>query len=114
MEQIETIKQNLIDAIEECAWVVEGGDAHDLIDAVEKAHASMAESLDLVRQLENERIVMLEDMRSICTLCVYAMPCYPFDCAGKDMGELCEKCPCRDCIKGSKWQWRGVQKEDKT
>lgn len=52
MKTSEEIKMGLIDAIEEASWVVEGGDAHDLIDAVEKAHASMADALAYIRELE--------------------------------------------------------------
>lgn len=67
------------------------------------------DALALIQHLVNEQIAIFEDIRGICTLCAYAMPCYPFDCTGKDMGELCEKCPCSDCIKGSKWKYRGVK-----
>lgn len=52
MKKPEEIKKGLVEAIDEANWVVEGGDAHDLIDAVEKAHASMADALAYIRQLE--------------------------------------------------------------
>ena len=52
MKKPEEIKKGLVEAIEEASWVVEGGDAHDLIDAVENAHASMADALALIQQLE--------------------------------------------------------------
>ena len=52
MKTAEEIKKGLVEAIEEASWVVEGGDAHDLIDAVDKAHASMADALAYIRQLE--------------------------------------------------------------
>lgn len=52
MKTPEEIKKELVEAIEEASWVVEGGDAHDLIDAVEKAHASMADTLAYIQQLE--------------------------------------------------------------
>lgn len=45
MKTPKEIKKGLIEAIEEASWVVEGGDAHDLMDAVYKAHASMADAL---------------------------------------------------------------------
>lgn len=48
----EEIKQGLIDAIEEASWVTEGGDAHDLIDAVEIAHEKMAHALAYIQRLE--------------------------------------------------------------
>lgn len=53
MKTPEEIKKGLVEAIEEASWVVEGGDAHDLIDAVEKAHASMADALAYIQQLES-------------------------------------------------------------
>ena len=52
MKRPEEIKKGLIEAIEEASWVVEGGDAHDLMDAVNKAHASMADALAYIQQLE--------------------------------------------------------------
>lgn len=52
MKKPEEIKKGLVEAIEEASWVVEGGDAHDLIDAVENAHASMADALTYIQQLE--------------------------------------------------------------
>ena len=52
MKTAEEIKKGLVEAIEEASWVVEGGDAHDLIDAVDKAHASMADALAYIQQLE--------------------------------------------------------------
>lgn len=54
MKKPEEIKKGLVEAIEEASWVVEGGDAHDLIDAVENAHASMADALSLIQQLESQ------------------------------------------------------------
>ena len=52
MKKPDEIKKGLVEAIEEASWVVEGGDAHDLVDAVEKAHASMADALAYIQQLE--------------------------------------------------------------
>lgn len=52
MKKPEEIKKGLVEAIEEASWAVEGGDAHDLIDAVENAHASMADALAYIQQLE--------------------------------------------------------------
>ena len=54
MKSADEIKKGLVETIEECAWVVEGGDAHDLQDACDKAHASMADALALIQQLEAE------------------------------------------------------------
>lgn len=42
-----------MEAIEEASWVVEGGDAHDLQDACDMAHASMADALAYTQQLES-------------------------------------------------------------
>lgn len=52
MKTPKEIKKGFIDAMEDASWVVEGGDAHDLIDAVEKAHASMADALACIERLE--------------------------------------------------------------
>ena len=52
MKTPEEIKKGLIEAIEETSWVVEGGNAHDLIDACEMAHASMADALAYIQKLE--------------------------------------------------------------
>ena len=69
MSQIETIKQNLINAIEECAWVVEGGDAHDLIDAAEQAHAAMVEALSCIKYLECVRDRLSRGVDFQCATC---------------------------------------------
>lgn len=52
MKTPDEIKKGLIDASEEARWVVESGDAHDLIDAVENAHVSMTDALAYIEQLE--------------------------------------------------------------
>lgn len=52
MKTPDEIKKGLVEAIDEASWVVEGGDAHDLIDAVYKAHAGMADALAYIQQLE--------------------------------------------------------------
>ena len=59
VKKSEKIKKELFDAIEEASWVAEAGDAHDLKDAVGKAHASMADALAYIQQLEveNERLL---------------------------------------------------------
>lgn len=51
-KRTDEIKKGLVETIEEIAWVVEGGDAHDLQDACDMAHASMADALALIQQLE--------------------------------------------------------------
>ena len=101
-EIVEKIKHSLIDAIEECAWVVEGGDAHDLIDAVEKAHASMAESLTLIRQLERERDTAVEILRdfNMCAGCNHngCANCRRFDDVTRRNRDLQDN-----------WEWCGIQ-----
>lgn len=52
------IKKGIVEAIEEVSWVVEGGDAHDLQDACDKAHASMADALALIEQLELQNALL--------------------------------------------------------
>lgn len=64
MKNPDEIKRGLVEAIEEVSWVTEGGDAHDLIDTCEKAHASMADALAYIRQLESQapKWISVEEM----------------------------------------------------
>lgn len=81
------------------SWVVEGGDAHDLQDACDKAHASMADALSLIEQLERERDAAVEILRSMhCDTCIYDEH-YPLPNV------------CLDCIEYCNWEWRGVKEE---
>lgn len=50
----EEIKKEISEAMEELSWVVEGGDAHDLQDACDKAHACLADTLALIERLESD------------------------------------------------------------
>lgn len=97
------IKMGLVEAIEEASWVVEGGDAHDLIDAVEKAHASMADALACIRQLEAERNKAVKDLVFVC------------DCrVCKHYGHKANEGPCRFCgIRQAHWEWRGLPEPPK-
>lgn len=52
MKTPEEIKRDMIDYMEDASCVTEYGDAHDLIDSVEKGHATMAAALAYIRQLE--------------------------------------------------------------
>lgn len=61
MKTPDEIKKGIVEAIDEVSWVVEGGDAHDLQDACDKAHASMADALALIDQLEREKKDLLEE-----------------------------------------------------
>lgn len=98
----EEIKKGLVEAIEEASWVVEGGDAHDLIDTVEKAHVSMAYALTYIQQLERERDMAVDDIE--CGICCET--CAHYDTPSSDQ-------PCATCNKGwakhGNWQWHGVQ-----
>lgn len=101
----EEIKRGLVDAIEEASWVVEGGDAHDLIDAVEKAHASMADALAYIQQLEHERDAAVEQLRRgyrECTSCKFSEDT-------PENNKVCGECRVTDDLLYSNWQWRGVQ-----
>ena len=102
------IKRGLVEAIEEAAWVVEGGDAHDLLDAVDKAHASMADALSYIQQLERERDQAVKDLARAkdCINCKHASECKT---GAHDCYHCHEKeCPCLTC----QYEWRGVQKEE--
>lgn len=50
----EEIKKEISETMEELSWVVEGGDAHDLQDACDKAHACLADTLALIERLESD------------------------------------------------------------
>ena len=50
----EEIKKEISEAMEELSWVVEGGDAHDLQDTCDKAHACLADTLALIERLESD------------------------------------------------------------
>jgi len=50
----EEIKKEISKTMEELSWVVEGGDAHDLQDACDKAHACLADTLALIERLESD------------------------------------------------------------
>lgn len=52
MKSPDEIKKALIDAMETASWVVVGGDAHDLLDAVDQLHASCADALAYINDLE--------------------------------------------------------------
>ena len=114
MKTPEEIKLGMIDYMEDASCVTEYGDAHDLIDSVEKGHATMADALALIRQLEqdnaqkDERIrklerekeALLQDMRGLCAYCKHS-----------DKSILEE--PCLYCSFGNhdRWEWRGVEEE---
>ena len=96
MKMPEENKKRLIEAMETASWVVEGGDAHDLKDAVEQLHASCADALAYIQQLERERDAAADDMRTkeyYCETCAHYTPGYF----------------CPGCRNKSNWQWRGVQ-----
>ena len=101
MKSPEEIKKGLVEAIEETAWVVEGGDAHDLQDACDMAHASMADALALIQQLEAERDAAVRDCG-----------CFPCQtCEERENGDLCPMCEIRGGYR-SFHQWRGVRQEE--
>ena len=50
----EDIKKEISETMDELSWVVEGGDAHDLQDACDKAHATFADTICLIQRLESD------------------------------------------------------------
>ena len=106
------IKRDMIDYMEDASCVVEYGDAHDLIDSVEKGHATMADALahiqqlerdnaqkdERIRQLEREREALLEESK-------HGGGC--FTCKHKNT--LMNEPPCDDCWRCNRWEWRGVE-----
>ena len=65
MKTPEEIKRDMIECMEEANWVVEVGDAHDLIDSVEKAHETMADALSFIRRLEQDNAQKDERIRQL-------------------------------------------------
>ena len=112
MKNPDEIKRGLVEAIEEVSWVTEGGDAHDLIDACEKAPASMADAPAYIQQLEDhigditKKVERLETER---------------DAAVSELTGTCQVCrweeteKCASChfntdawnVHESNWEWRG-------
>ncbi len=107
MRTPEEVKDGIVKAIETASWVVEGGDAHDLLDAVEQLHATCTDALALIRQLERERDAAIADVKSLCSTNYFS-------------GNFCEYCKHNEpdgqchhhCIPYSSewgWEWRGVK-----
>lgn len=59
MKTPDEIKKGIVEAIDEVSWVVEGGYAHDLQDACDKANASMADALAYIEQLETDNEMLM-------------------------------------------------------
>lgn len=141
MKTPDEIKRDMIECMEDASCVVEYGDAHDLIDAVEKAHATMADGLSLIRRLERDvqfyqNIVALNN-KTIDEQAMYVQQLVDrvqeLDREKVNLLNLCEQfgqcvickhtdkgtneSPCCDCwycngnAKGSHWEWRGVEEE---
>jgi len=74
MKTPEEIKKGLVEAIEDASCVVEYGDAHDLIDAVEKNHVIMADAIAYIQQLETKvpKWISVEDRLPEAKLAVLA------------------------------------------
>lgn len=108
MKTPDEIKKGLVEAIEETAWVVEGGDAHDLQDVCDMAHASMADALAYIQQIEAERDAAVKDIVHTCATCKH----YFYNKAdGSDCEYDCMDGP-EGCHNGNtRWEWCGVQKE---
>ena len=63
MKTPEEIKRDMIDYMEDASCVTEYGDAHGLIDSVEKGHATMADALAYIQQLEREKEILLAGIK---------------------------------------------------
>lgn len=108
----EEIKKGLVEAMEETSWVVEGGDAHDLQDACDMAHASMADALAYIHQLERERDALLEIVRNEadCQVCKHIKEECDGDCS---FCEIEGPCACARCTTdGSHWEWAGIKEDN--
>ena len=113
MKTPDEIKKGLVEAMEETSWVVEGGDAHDLQDACDMAHASMADGLAYIKQLEQENKLLLDYLKFYgrCENCKHV------DRVIKeaDGTRLCPEdltchrcemaCPCAGCNYMSNWEF---------
>ena len=107
-EIVEKIKQNLTDAIEECAWVVEGGDAHDLIDAVEQAHAAMAKALACIQYSERIQYRLSKGINLQCAICKYLREGV-FVEADTNRKISNFECTNLSCKGNDQWEWCGIQ-----
>lgn len=56
------IKTQIDEVMDEASWAMGGGDAHDLLEALDKTYASLADALTLIQQLETERDAAEEAM----------------------------------------------------
>lgn len=117
----EEIKLGMIDYMEDASCVTEYGDAHDLIDSVEKGHATMADALALIRQLEqdnaqkDERIRKLEREKEAM---LRDMKMWPVCDTCKHRKVLCTQKPCSVCKNAGNgktvmWEWIGVEEEER-
>ena len=59
------IKAQIDEVMDEASWAMGGGDAHDLLDALDKTYASLADALALIQQLERERDEARNDLDTL-------------------------------------------------
>jgi hypothetical protein len=128
MKTHENIKTRLVKAIEEASWVVEDGDAHDLID-VDDAYITVY-ARDIINLIESlsaklehagrERDALLMDLRDAdqcgCSHCKHYKHCLAEEAedAYEDYDYVCsacgrDDCPCKTCAANSNWEWRGAE-----
>ena len=121
------IKAQIDEVMDEASWAMGGGDAHDLLDALDKTYASLADALALIQQLERERDEARNDLDTLNYANTELHSAYEAmkrerDAAVERLARYYRKCIdcvrypeikknlfCDDCVQGSKWQWRGVQ-----
>ena len=104
MKTPEEIKKGLVEAIAVTFWAAKDGDAHDLKDACDVAHTSMKAAMIYIQHLEAERDAAVALIPRECKHCKYdeAYGC-ELDCLAAPEG----------CHNGNtRWEWRGVQKEE--
>jgi hypothetical protein len=103
MKTPDEIKKEIDAALEEASWAIGVGDAHDLIEALEKTYASMASALAYIQQLERERDAAVKDITHVCAKCTFYEHRFLAD------GSLTDRCG--TCVYNGmcNWQWRGVQ-----
>ena len=71
----------------------------------------LGSAAELIERLEKEKATLINTIRGFCRHCKNVD--VDENCCRAWVGcSICSKdCPCAGCRKGSKWEWKGVDKE---
>lgn len=70
----------------------------DALAYIQQLEQDNAKKDERIRELEREKEAFMDDAKGLCGLC-------------KHMYKTCSQHPCRNCMDGSNWEWRGVEDE---